>query len=40
MTLIGRRLAYCLYLGHHREGLGLRQVCQAALTHEQMGKAT
>lgn len=25
-----RRLAYCLYLGHHREGFGL-QVCQAAL---------
>ncbi len=27
---LGRRLAYCLYLGHHREGSRL-QVCQAAL---------
>ena len=30
VSRLGRRLAYCLYLRHHREGSRL-QVCQAAL---------
>ncbi len=34
MTLVGRRLAYRPYLGHHQEGLGLGQVCQVVLTRQ------